>query len=237
MHDLSLHFSIDPTPTCRCSGPLFHSLIPHIRSNSGDKFAGGPFPREKQTVGHGLQGGAQRLPQLAVPMSSPHCPTLPAEARLWVYPSTAPLTEATQTALLDHLSTFIEGWTSHQHDVQGTATILHDRFLVLAAVRADGGDISGCGIDEASHAIDEAATRLDIQWVPSLHVIYRAENGSIEAVPRSTFQDRAEAGDVTIDTPVFDPSITSLDALRKGEFEKPAGQSWHARLFALPAGG
>lgn len=168
-------------------------------------------------------------------MSSPLFPNLPDEARLWIHPTTAPLTEATQTTLLDHLSTFIEGWTSHQHDVRGAATVLHDRFLILAAVRADGGDISGCGIDEAARTIDEVATRLNIDWVPSLHVIYRTDDGSIEAVPRPTFQERAEAGDVTSHTSVFDPSLTILESLRNGEFEQPAGQSWHARLFALPA--
>lgn len=168
-------------------------------------------------------------------MPSTLFPKLPDEARLWIHPTSAPLSEATQSALLDHLSTFIEGWTSHQHDVRGAATVLHNRFLVLAAVRADNEDISGCGIDEASRAIDEAATRLGIEWVPSLHVLYRTADGSIDAVPRPTFQERAEAGEITIDTPVFDPSLTTLGALRNGEFEQPAGQSWHARLFTLPA--
>ncbi len=184
---------------------------------------------------HGLQGGTEGVPQLAPLMSSTPFPNLPDEARLWIHPADAPLTEATQTALLDHLSTFIEGWTSHQHDVRGAAAVLHDRFLILAAVRSDGGDISGCGIDDASRTIDEAATRLGIDWVPSLYVLYRTADGSIDAVSRSTFQERAEAGEVTIDTPVFDPSLTTLGALRNGEFEQPAGQSWHARLFALSA--
>lgn len=160
---------------------------------------------------------------------------LPDDARLWIHPATDPLSDSTQTALLDHLSAFIDGWTSHQHAVQGAATVLHDRFLMLAAVRADGGDISGCGIDAAAHAIDEAATRLDIDWVPSLHVIYRTNDGSVAAVPRPTFQKQVDAGTVTTDTKVFDPSLTTLEALRNGDFEQPAGESWHGRLFSLPA--
>lgn len=160
---------------------------------------------------------------------------LPDDARLWIHPAAAPLSDTTQTALLDHLSAFIDGWTSHQHPVQGAATVLHDRFLMLAAVRADGGDISGCGIDEATRAIDEAATRLDIDWVPSLHVIYRTDDGSVAAVPRPTFQKQVDAGTVTTDTKVFDPSLTTLKALRNGDFEQPAGESWHGRLFSLPA--
>lgn len=160
---------------------------------------------------------------------------LPDEARLWVHPAATPLDDATQAALLDRLHAFFDEWTSHQHSVEGAATILYDRFLVLAAVRIDGGDLSGCGIDDAFRTIDEAASTLGIEWTPSLHVLYRTEDGTVVGVPRSTFQEHIDAGTVTRDTTVFDPSITTLGALRRGSFELPARESWHAQLFAQPS--
>jgi len=33
---------------------------------------------------------------------------------------------------------------------------------------------------------------------------------------------------------VFDLSITTLGALRDGDFEQPAGAAWHARVFQIP---
>ena len=58
---------------------------------------------------------------------------LPDDARLWVHASTVPLSDATQEALLDRLSAFIDEWTSHQRPVEGATTILNDRFLLVAA--------------------------------------------------------------------------------------------------------
>jgi len=161
---------------------------------------------------------------------------LPDHARLWIHATAAPLPESTQATLLDRLSAFIDGWTSHQHAVEGTATVLHDRFLVVAGTPAVGDEISGCGIDDLTHAIDDVASALDIQWVPALHVLYRTPDGSVAAVSRSTFQERADEGAVTAETHVFDPSLTTLGALREGAFETPARESWHAQLLGTPAG-
>lgn len=160
----------------------------------------------------------------------------PDDARVWIHAAAAPLSEATQTALLDRLSAFFEQWTSHEHSVDGAATVLDDRFLVVAAVRADGNEISGCGKDDLTHAVEAAASALEIEWVPALHVLYRTPDGSVAAVSRRTFQERAEEGAVTADTPVFDPSLTTLGALRDGAFEQPARESWHAQLLGSPAG-
>ena len=160
---------------------------------------------------------------------------LPDDARLWVYATAEPLSEGTQKVLLDHLSTFIGDWASHGHAVDGAATVLHDRFLVVAAVSTGGDDISGCGIDDLAHAIDQAASRVDIEWVPSLHVLYRAGDGSVVSASRRAFQTQAEEGTVTAETPVFDPSLTTLGALRDGQLKKPAHTSWHAQLLGTPA--
>jgi len=161
--------------------------------------------------------------------------SLPDDARLWIHAADAPLSDATQSALLDRLSAFMDEWTSHQRAVKGAATLLHDRFLVVAAATRDG-DISGCGKDDLTHAVDEAASALDVEWVPALHVLYRTPDGDVAAVSRRAFQQRGEEGTVTPDTPVFDPSLTTLGALRDGQFETPARESWHAQLLGSPAG-
>lgn len=156
---------------------------------------------------------------------------LPDDASLWVHTTGAPLEAPAQTALLNRLSGFMETWTSHQHPVHGAAAVLHDRFLVVAAVSDGPGEISGCGIDALTHAIDEAAATLGLSWVPALHVLYRAPDGAVAAVPRRVFQQRAEEGLVTPETPVFDPNLRTLGALRDGRLERPARASWHAQLL------
>jgi len=162
-------------------------------------------------------------------------PDLPDAARVWIYPASNPLPEETQQTLLDRLHAFVDEWASHQTDVRGGAAVLHDRFVLLAGARADGADPSGCAIDDATRTVDALAEGLGIAWVPSLHVMYRAADGSVAAVSRTTFQERADAGAVTTDTIVFDPSVTTLGDVRHGAFEQPAGTSWHAQAFSLPA--
>lgn len=163
----------------------------------------------------------------------PLLPNLPDAARVWIHPATTPLSEETQAEFLNQLRAFVERWSSHNQAVKGGATILHDRFVLLAGARIDGADPSGCAIDDATHAVNEIADALGVDWVPSLHVLYRAGDGSIAAVSRGDFQARAAAGAVTAETPVFDPSVTTLGAVRHGDFEQRAGTSWHADAFAL----
>lgn len=158
----------------------------------------------------------------------------PDEARIWIHAADAPMPGDTHEALLHRLSAFFDRWTSHEHAVQGAASVLYDRFLVVAAVREDAGDISGCGIDDLIHALDDAASALEVDWVPALHVLYRAQDGSVVATPRRAFQKRGKDGSVTLDTPVFDTSLTTLGAMRDGAFERPARDSWHAQLLASP---
>ncbi|MFB6247642.1 MAG: hypothetical protein ABEL97_03645 [Salinibacter sp.] len=161
-------------------------------------------------------------------------PALPDAARIWIHPAAAPLSDDTQAAVLDRLGDFVDEWSSHQQDVDGGVAVLYDRFVVLAGARTGGQDPSGCAIDDATHAVDATAEAFGIEWVPALHVLYRTSDGRIAAVSRSTFQERAGTGAITTETPVFDPSVTTLGAVRQGRFEQPAGQSWHADAFSLP---
>jgi len=160
---------------------------------------------------------------------------LPDAAQVWIHPTATPLDHTAQSAFLDHLDAFIADWTSHGQAVHGAAAVLHDRFVVLAGLRADGQVPSGCAIDEAAQAVEAGAQALSVDWVPSLHILYRTDDGTVAAVSRSTFQQRAEAGVVTTGTPVFDPSVSTLGGLRGDAFERPAGSSWHAQSFSLPA--
>jgi len=160
---------------------------------------------------------------------------LPDDARLWIRATAEPLSDDAREGLLDLLSAFVQDWTSHGHAVDGAAAVLHGRFLVVAAVATGGIEISGCGIDDLAHAIDQAASRVGIEWVPSLHVLYRADDGAVVSASRRAFQTQAEEGVITAETPVFAPSLTTLGALRDGQFEQPARTSWHARLLGPPA--
>ncbi len=161
-------------------------------------------------------------------------PNLPDHARLWVYVVTEPLSDPVQAQLKQQLGAFLDGWTSHQRSVRGQATVQEDRIVMIAAT-VDGGSVSGCGIDASVNALEEAAGDLGISWASPLDIVYRDASGRVCVTSRPAFRTLVSSGDVTGDTPVFDPSITRLDALRSGEFERPASDSWHNRIFQIPA--
>lgn len=161
-------------------------------------------------------------------------PMLPDAARCWIYVAERRLTEAEQTALLDTLQTFFEGWASHGRPVQGAATCLEDRFLVVAGALTQEGDLSGCGIDASVHAVEEAAQGLGVVWASPLLIFYRDDDDAVISLPRPTFKKLVADGTVTAETRVFDVSLATLGQLRSDAFEQPAGASWHARVFRIP---
>lgn len=159
-------------------------------------------------------------------------PDLPDEARLWVHVARRPLSADEKATFESALDTFFDQWDSHGRSVDGAAALWDDQILALAA-HVEEGDLSGCGIDKGLNAIKDAADALGIAWVPSLHVVYRDAEGAIQHVSRGRFQELADARTVDTDTPVFDLSVTTVGELRAGQFEQPAGSSWHADAFDL----
>lgn len=158
----------------------------------------------------------------------------PDSTRLWVYVAAEPLSEDVQEALQHRLDAFLDGWVSHQRPVRGRAVIRDNRVVMIAAT-VEGGNVSGCGIDASVHALDEASVDLDISWAGPLDIVYRDAAGDVCVTSRSAFRDLVAEGEVTGETPVLDPSVTRVEAVRTGAFEREAADSWHARIFKIPA--
>jgi hypothetical protein len=62
-------------------------------------------------------------------------------------------------------------------------------------------------------------------------VWFRSGAGELRSASRIEFRALADAGEVHLGTPVFDHTILRMDQLRKGEWEKAAGASWHRKAF------
>ncbi|MEM1042604.1 MAG: hypothetical protein AAGI91_08245 [Bacteroidota bacterium] len=158
-------------------------------------------------------------------------PDLPPDARVWVFTADRSLSPDEQDRLLGAMRQFTAQWGSHGRPVPGEATVLHDRFLVVAA-HLQGG-VSGCGIDSMTHAAEAAGQALGIDWIGGLQVVYRDASGAVQALPRAAFRDQVRAGAVTADTLVFVTTVDTVENLRSGGLERPAHAAWHARVFRL----
>jgi hypothetical protein len=159
---------------------------------------------------------------------------MPDDARLWVFPAAHALTPETARRVGQEVERFLDGWAAHGRPVQGAYELRHDRFLLVAAdERATG--VSGCSIDTLFRRLASLEQELGDTLTDMALVWYRDREGRIGSLSRAEFRRLAAAGEAGADTPVFDPTVASVGALRAGRFELPAAESWHARLLSAPA--
>lgn len=161
-------------------------------------------------------------------------PTLPDEARVWIYALDRTLRPDEGDALREALAPHLATWTTHGRPVRGQSALVAGRFLLVAG-HLEAGDISGCGIDASVHAVEVSTEAVGVGLASSLLVFYRTPDGDVAAVTRPGFRTLVQDGHVTAATAVFDLGVATLGAVRAGAFEKPAGDAWHARAFRLPA--
>ena len=160
---------------------------------------------------------------------------LPDSARIWIYGADRPLNDSEREALMEDLRAFLDVWTAHGAALRAGVDWVEDRFAVVA-VDETSAPASGCSIDAMSRRLAALEAKLDCSLLDSTRVFYRTEAGRIESCARAEFRTRAEAGTVGDATPVFDPTIDTLAALRAGELERPAARSWHRLLLGRPGG-
>jgi hypothetical protein len=156
---------------------------------------------------------------------------MPDDARLWVFAAPDTLDERQEGWLREHVGEFVEGWVAHGAPVAGAFELVDDRFLLVAAdERATG--VSGCSIDALTRTLKQAERELGTSLLDAAsRVWYRDPSGEVRAAPRAEFRERVRAGEVAGDTPVFDNTAPTVGAVRRGEWERPMRESWHAKAF------
>lgn len=154
---------------------------------------------------------------------------LPPESRLWVFSSERPLSAEEEAVLLARVDSYLADWAAHGVPLVCGRDWRHGRFLLVAVDEASEPP-SGCSIDAMTNVLKELGAEMGLSFVDNSPIFYR-EGQDIRRLSRAEFQAAALAGKVTLDTEVFDNSITRLAQVYAGEWEKPAGASWHRRAF------
>ena len=154
---------------------------------------------------------------------------LPDSARVWVFGADRPVTEAEQRRLLDVVDTFLDTWAAHGTPLTVARDWRYDRFLQVG-LDEDSVPPSGCSIDAMVNTLKGLERDLGVTMVDSAPVWFRS-GGDIRRESRRGFKTLVEAGEVTMETPVFDNSVTRVGQVRAGEWERPASESWHRTAF------
>lgn len=158
---------------------------------------------------------------------------MPDTARVWVFGAAAPVTGEARNRLMQVVDRHLANWRAHGDPLVCSRDWRDDRFLAIAVDEAATG-ASGCSIDGMFRALANAESEIGTSLVGGGTVFWRDANGEVRSGPRSAFSASAKAGDVSLDTPVMDLTVATVGDWRS-RFERPAGESWHAKLLHAAA--
>ncbi len=152
---------------------------------------------------------------------------MPGTARLWVYQATPAFPEDKAAEIKAELGQFASQWTAHNQQLQASADLLHNRFVVLVVDERQAG-ASGCSIDSSVRFLKSLQARYGTDLFNRMAFSYE-QDGEVFTVPREEFAALYASGAIDDETIVFDTLVESLGAFEAG-WRKPLGQSWHKRL-------
>jgi hypothetical protein len=145
------------------------------------------------------------------------------DAYVWIFGISPSLDAQKSDALMRQVNAFLEKWAAHGTPIPGAAEVREGSFLIVAA--DENREKSGCSIDRMFGTLKQLERDLGVTILDSSRVFFRDREG-VRAIHRGEFRNAA-----TTETPVFDVTVERLGDVREGAWEKPAAQSWHARLL------
>ena len=149
---------------------------------------------------------------------------LPDDSRVWIFGISPQLDAQKSSRMLSAVDRFLDDWTAHQQPIVSAREIVHGSFLIVGVDRRS--ETSGCSIDRMFGLLRQLERELDIAVLDPNRIFVRDESGSVSSVSRRDFSERGRA-----DTVVFDILAERIGAIRAGQWERPARDSWHNSLL------
>jgi hypothetical protein len=155
---------------------------------------------------------------------------MPDSARVWVFGAAAPVVGVHHERLMSAVDSYLSGWRAHGAPLLCARDWRDDRFLAIAVDEA-ATDASGCSIDGMFRTLANAEADVGTSLVGGSRIFWRDATGAVQSGTRKEFVAAAGSADVSLDTPVMDLTISTVGDWRT-RFERPASETWHARLVA-----
>lgn len=155
---------------------------------------------------------------------------LPGDARLWIFGAERALGADQRGALLEAVDAFLDQWKAHGAPLTAARDWREDRFLMVAVDEASI-PASGCSIDAMVNVLRELEGELGVELVGHGAIYWRTPGGEVRRATRAEFRRLADAGEVGLDTAVFDTTLTRVGKLSDGGWERPAREAWHRQAF------
>jgi hypothetical protein len=153
---------------------------------------------------------------------------LPATARLWVYQASRNLTAAESATALTAFQPALDTWAAHGHPLTASATVIENRFLLLA-VDEGAGLPSGCSIDSSVHTVQAIGQQIGVDFLDR-SATYLLADGSVQSLPLSDIKGAIAEGQITPETLIFNTLVKTL-AEFAANWQLPASDTWLKRYF------
>ena len=154
---------------------------------------------------------------------------LPSDSRVWIFSADRVLSNDQQTQLLASVDGFLAQWGAHDMPLTAGREIRYDRFLFIAVDQQRVGP-SGCSVDALVRQMKTMQQELGVELVDHAPVLFR-RGDEIARVAREEFSALVTEGEVSLETTVFDNTLTRLGDVRDGRWETSAERTWHGRAF------
>ncbi len=150
--------------------------------------------------------------------------SLPENARIWVFASNDPLSDATADRLLTEVDRFLDQWKAHGMPLRAARDWRENHFLTVG-IDPTAEQASGCSIDGLFRTLQQLERVVGSRLVGGGRVFYRGADGAPAVASREEFESLAERGQLSGDTPVFDLSLVALEDWRR-RFETSARETY-----------
>ena len=153
---------------------------------------------------------------------------LPAESRVWIYPSNRPFREAEIEPLKNDLKVFLSGWTAHDQNLEAGFELPYNRFIILG-LNQEKTQASGCSIDASVRFIQELEQKLDLILLDKMNVTFK-QGDYLSHKSLDDFKKMAKEKAINKSTIVFNNLVDTVEAYHN-LWEVPAQEGWHSRFF------
>ena len=149
--------------------------------------------------------------------------------RIWIYTLSKELTNEQLVDLKNRCQNFVSGWTAHDVSLDASFELYQNRLLVFK-VNEDKYNASGCSIDKQLRFVKELEQIFSIELLNRLLVAYE-NNNQVEVIKSSQIKEFLVANQITVDTLVFDNTITQSSELNS-KWKQPLKSTWLSKYLS-----
>ena len=150
------------------------------------------------------------------------------EARVWIYQADRQIIAEEKIQIKNSAEEFLQGWAAHGNPLNGSFTILHNKFLVIS-VDESYNMASGCSIDASVALVRNLEAQLDLNFFDRSKVAFLS-NGEVFQSSMTDLKQLISEGKISSETITFNNLVANVDQLRN-QWKTPAGETWLKRYF------